>query len=94
MKKFQKNFFLFVILIFSIALIYACEQVESKRMLRRIEKIKDEENKEMEIYSKLQVEYAKLVYPERLYEISKKQGFFIPSEKNIVNIKEDEIDKQ
>ena len=94
MSKFQKKFFFYAFLIFIFALIYVFEQVQSKIMLRHINKVNIEKTNQLEICSKLKKQYAKLVFPERLYEIAKKNGFVIPKEKDIINIKEDETDKQ
>ncbi|MFN3966626.1 MAG: cell division protein FtsL [Endomicrobiia bacterium] len=89
MKKNYKKYFIFILLFFTIILIYVIEQIESKRMLIRLDKLNSEKNKQIEIYSKLQVEYTRLTSPERLDEIAKKQKFIIPQEEKIIYIREE-----
>ncbi len=93
MKRYRLNYFFLILLFFVIILIYVFEQVESRIMLRRLNKLNIEKNKQIEEFSKLQMEYTELIFPKRLEEIAKEYNFIIPSKEKFVYIEEYENNK-
>lgn len=86
MKKKVKNYFMTVLIIFIVALIYLWQQIESERMLRKLNKIYKIREEEIEKYTQLQVKYATLSTPERLDTIAKRAKFVIPQQDKIIHI--------
>lgn len=86
MKKKNKNLFLIIILVFVVAFIYVWEQIESEKMLRRLNDIDKKKQEEMGIYSQLQMVCSDLRSPDRLNTIARKLKFVVPQKDKIIYI--------
>ncbi|OGS20448.1 MAG: hypothetical protein A2252_10465 [Elusimicrobia bacterium RIFOXYA2_FULL_39_19] len=83
MKKGKTNYLLVIMVVFTVAMIYVWEQIQSVRLQYMIEEINEQKSKELENAADFQILCIKMESPERLDRLASERKFYAPKKENV-----------